>query len=79
MAQGGNYHEAAAQKVRRQGRGNPLKDALIQIDGYLDQLGLDTGTLIIFGRRPSVLRRRPNPAITSTSAPSGRAITLLTA
>jgi hypothetical protein len=66
-------------KVRRQGQGNPLKAALTQLDGYLDQLGLDAGTLIIFDRRPSALRKRPNPAITSTSTPSRRAITLLIA
>jgi hypothetical protein len=66
-------------KVRRQRQGNPLTGSLVQIDGYLDQLGLDTGTVIIFDRRPSVLRKRPNPAITSTSTPSGREITLLIA
>jgi hypothetical protein len=66
-------------KIRRQGRGNPLKDALVQIDGYLDQLSLDTGIVIIFDRRPSALRKRPNPVITSATTPTGRAITLLTA
>jgi hypothetical protein len=35
--------------------------------------------LFIFDRRPSALRKRPNPAITSTSTPSGREITLLIA
>ncbi len=66
-------------KVRRQHEGNPVKDALAQIDGYLDQLGLDTGTVIIFDRRPGTLRKRPNPVLTTASAPSGRDITLLTA
>jgi hypothetical protein len=66
-------------KVRRQGKGNPLKEALNQLDKYLDQLGLDTGYLVIFDRRDSALRRRPNPAITTTSTPDGHDITLLTA
>jgi hypothetical protein len=66
-------------KVRRQGKGNPLKEALAQLDKYLDQLGLDTGYLLIFDRRDSALRKRPNPAITTASTPAGREITLLTA
>lgn len=66
-------------KVRRPKDGNPLNGALVQIDGYLDQPGLDTGTVIIFDRRPGVLRKRPNPTISTTSTPSGRKITLLTA
>jgi len=75
----GVQREVIELKVRRSKDGNPLKGALVQIDSYLDQLGLDTGTVIIFDRRPSVLRKRPNPAITSTSTPSGREITLLIA
>lgn len=66
-------------KVRRQGKGSPLREALNQLDKYLDQLSLDTGYLVIFDRRDSALRRRPNPAITATSSPAGHDITLLTA
>lgn len=57
-------------KVRRQGKGSPLREALNQLDKYLDQLSLDTGYLVIFDRRDSALRRRPNPAITATSSPA---------
>lgn len=32
------------------GKCNRQKEALVQVDGYLDQLGLDRGTLIILGR-----------------------------
>jgi hypothetical protein len=53
--------EAIELKVRRQGEGNPLRDALAQLDGYLSRLELGTGTLIIFDRRPSALRKRPAP------------------
>lgn len=66
-------------KVRRQGKGNPLRDALAQLDGYLDQLNLDTGILIIFDRRHNVLKKHPNPVISSTETPYGRGVTLLTA
>jgi hypothetical protein len=58
-------------KLRRQGKGNPLEEALVQIDGYLDQLGLDRGTLILFGRRGTVLEKRRAPVITGTTALSG--------
>ncbi|MGH3280167.1 MAG: ATP-binding protein [Trebonia sp.] len=66
-------------KVRRQGKGNPLNEALAQLDKYLDQLGLNAGFLVIFDRRDNALRTRPNPVIGTTSTPSGRGVTLLTA
>lgn len=66
-------------KVRRQNRGNPLKDGLAQLDEYLDRLGLDTGTLVIFDRRPSATRKRLNPEITRTRTLAGRDATLLLA
>jgi hypothetical protein len=64
-------------KVRRQGDHNPLKSALAQLDGYLHPLDLDRGTLVIFDRRPSVIRKRPAPEFTDHTTPDGRAITLL--
>lgn len=66
-------------KVRRQGRGNPLTEGLAQLDGYLDRLGLDTGTLIIFDRRPGALCKSPRPEISRAATPGDREITLLTA
>ncbi|MGH3247092.1 MAG: AAA family ATPase [Trebonia sp.] len=71
--------EAIELKVRRQGRGNPLKEGLTQLDGYLARLGLDTGTLIIFDRRPAALRKHPNPQFSRPSTPEGREVTLLSA
>jgi len=56
----------------------PVKEALVSIGGCLDQLGLDSGTLISFGRRDSVLEKRAEPVITGTTA-LRRDITLLTA
>lgn len=65
-------------KVRRQGDRNPLKDALTQLDGYLYRLDLNAGVLIIFDRRPSVLRKRPAPETAMHRSPEGRDITVLT-
>lgn len=71
--------EAVELKVRRQHQGNPLKKGLTQLDEYLVRLGADSGTLLIFDRRPSAVRRPPNPEITRTRTPNGREITLLLA
>jgi hypothetical protein len=65
-------------KVRRQKEGNPLKDALAQLDEYLARLDLATGTLIIFDRRPSVIRKRSAPEFSRHRTPEGREIVLLT-
>jgi hypothetical protein len=65
-------------KVRRQGDHNPVKSALAQLDGYLHRLDLGHGTLIIFDRRPSAIRKRPAPEFADHATPDGRAITLLT-
>jgi hypothetical protein len=75
----GVQREAVELTVRRQGQGNPLKDGLAQLDDYLTRLDLDSGTLIIFDRRPSALRKRPQPQLSRLSALSGREITLLSA
>ena len=41
-------------KVWREGRPDPLKAGLEQLDRYLTGLGLDTGWLVIFDRRPGL-------------------------
>jgi hypothetical protein len=68
--------EAVELKVRRQHQGNPLKEGLAQLDEYLSRLELDSGTLMIFDRRPSALRKRPNPEISRATTPQRRDITL---
>lgn len=65
-------------KVRRQGQGNPLKEGLAQLDEYLSRLDLGRGTLIIFDRRPSFLRKRPAPEFSKTRTPTDREVTVLT-
>jgi hypothetical protein len=71
--------EAVEIKVRRVGRRDPLKEGLAQLDGYLARLGLDTGTLLIFDRRPSSAEEPPEPEFTQERTPAGRTVTLLRA
>jgi hypothetical protein len=71
--------EAVEIKVRRPHQGDPLEDGLGQLDEYLSRLGLESGTLLIFDRRPSTVRGKPNPEITRTRTPSGHEVTLLRA
>jgi hypothetical protein len=71
--------EVVELKVRRLRQANPLKDGLEQLDKYLSRLGLDSGTLLIFDRRPSAVRKPPNPEITRTRTPGGRHVSLLRA
>lgn len=71
--------EAVEIKVRRAGGGNPLKEGLLQLDGYLTRLGLETGTLLIFDRRPATVKRPPDPEFAQERTPGGRIVTLLRA
>lgn len=48
---GGVERFAAELKVRREGDGDPLDDGLEQLGEYLDRLGLDAGTLVLFDQR----------------------------
>ena len=43
--------EALVMKVWHEGAKDPLAKGLVQLGGYLKQLGLDRGTLVIFDRR----------------------------
>jgi hypothetical protein len=64
-------------KVRRQGRGNPQKDGLDQLDDYLSQLDVETGSLIVFDRRPNARRKRLDPEFSTARTPGGRQATIL--
>lgn len=73
--------EAVELKVWRPNGQDPTPDGLAQLDGYLDRLRLDTGTLIVFDRRPP-RKTRPLPeriAFSTGRTPSGRTVTLLRA
>ena len=59
--------------------GDPLEEGLEQLDGYLERLGLDSGTLLIFDRRPSAVERHPDPEFSEVNSPAGRKVILLRA
>ncbi|CUU59611.1 AAA ATPase domain-containing protein [Parafrankia irregularis] len=69
--------EAVELKTWREGRGNPLKAGLRQLDQYLDRLHLSTGTLMIFDQRPAAPPIDERTAITTTTSPAGRTVTVL--
>jgi hypothetical protein len=61
------------------GREDPLRDGLEQLDGYLSQVGLDRGTLVIFDRRPEAPPIDERIRFATTQTPTGRPVTLLRA
>jgi hypothetical protein len=71
--------EAIGLKVHHPGDSDPLPTGLAQLDGYLDRAGLDTGTLVIFDRRPGAPSITERTVITKAESPEGRVITLLRA
>jgi hypothetical protein len=76
---GGVQREAFELKVWRSGRGDPLMTGLRQLDGYLDRFQLETGTLVIFDRRPEAAPIYERTTISEADSPAGRTITLLRA
>jgi AAA ATPase domain len=75
----GQQWEALELKVRHPGRADPLGEGLEQLDRYLDRLGLEVGTLIIFDRRPKLAPVHERTSITESHTPSGKQITLVRA
>jgi hypothetical protein len=71
--------EAIELKVRTAKTGDPLPEALIQLDGYLSRCGLDAGYLLIFDRRPAAVRQEIQPRFTQEITASGRTVTVLLA
>lgn len=57
----------------------PTKEGLKQLDGYLDQLGLARGVLVIFDRRREAKGIQKKARFEEPRTPKGRAITLLRA
>ncbi|HUN31016.1 MAG TPA: ATP-binding protein [Trebonia sp.] len=66
-------------KVWRKNRPDPLPEGLRQIDEYLARLGLDTGTLIIFDRRPEAAPIYERTQLSQEHTPNGREVTVLRA
>lgn len=71
--------EALELKVWAAGRPDPLDEGLVQLDGYLDRLGLTTGVLVIFDRRPLAAPIAERTAFDEARTPSGRTVTVLRA
>ncbi|QIS12682.1 ATP-binding protein [Nocardia arthritidis] len=69
--------EALELKVWAANQTDPLAEGLAQIDGYLDGLGLDTGTLVIFDRRPVAAPIAERTTFDEAHTPSGRAVVVL--
>ena len=66
-------------KVWRDGEPDPLAEGLEQLDAYLAGLGLDTGWLAIFDRRPGQPPIAERTTLTPTLSPQGRTIQVIRA
>ncbi len=64
-------------KVWRDGKPDPLAEGLVQLDGYLAGLGLDSGWLVIFDRRSGQPPLAERIAEREQTSPGGRRIRLL--
>ena len=64
-------------KVWRQGKPDPLSVGLTQLDKYLDGLGLNTGWLVIFDRRPGLPPMGDRISTEDVLSPAGREITVI--
>jgi hypothetical protein len=69
--------EAVELKVRATGQPDPLAKGLVQLDGYLGGLGLDTGVLVIFDRRPDAPALADRVSFADAKTASGRSVTVL--
>jgi hypothetical protein len=64
-------------KVWRDDEDDPLEEGLMQLDGYLDGLGQETGWLVLFDRRrgqPPISKRT---SATTAVSPAGRTVTVI--
>ena len=64
-------------KVWRERKSDPLIKGLTQLDKYLDGLGLHTGWLVIFDRRPGLPPMGERISTEEVISPRGRTITLI--
>ncbi|MCB9540634.1 MAG: ATP-binding protein [Myxococcales bacterium] len=64
-------------KVRAAGAPDPLPKGLTQLDAYLDRLGLDTGILVLFDRRPDAPPIDARTGLEDATSPAGRCIRVL--
>ncbi|MEB3163440.1 MAG: ATP-binding protein, partial [Prochlorothrix sp.] len=66
-------------KVWREGKPDPVGKGLEQIDKYLAGLGLETGWLVIFDRRPNLPPLEERTTTESAVSPGGRSIVVIRA
>jgi hypothetical protein len=71
--------EAFELKVWREGRPDPLHHGLKQLETYLERLGLNNGTLVIFDRRKNAEPVADRAGISQTQTPKGYGVKLLRA
>lgn len=66
-------------KVWRDGEKDPLQEGLVQLDGYLAGLGLDSGWLVIFDRRSGQPPISERTRASMDTTPAGRRVSVLRA
>jgi hypothetical protein len=66
-------------KVWRPGRPDPQAAGLAQLDGYLAGLGLDSGWLVIFDRRPGLPPVEERLTASEETSPAGNRVTVIRA
>lgn len=66
-------------KVWREGRPDPLRSGLTQLDGYLARLGLDLGWLVIFDQRKGALAIADRTMTEVVITDNGRQVTVIRA
>lgn len=77
---GGGWQRAAMElKVWREGRADPLREGVDQIDTYLGTLGLDEGTLVVFDQRTATGSTGRTTTWETATTATGRAVRVLRA
>ncbi len=71
--------EAIELKVWRDGRKDPLPEGLVQLERYLDKIGLEEGTLILFDRRTDAAPLEDRTREERAATAKGRAVRVLRA
>ena len=66
-------------KVWRPKQADPQARGLEQLDGYLAGLGLDTGWLVVFDRRPKAPPLAERLGSTEATTPAGRRVVVVRA
>ncbi len=64
-------------KVWRDGKPDPLREGLEQLDRYLNKLGLVTGWLVIFDQRAGLPEISERTTVESVRSPAGYQITVI--